>query len=145
MIFKSVVLACDPQRAFALFTEHAGLWWPAGRRHTQDARSMIRMEAAGRFFERSNDGAEVELGAVLRFEPARRLLLDWYPGTGPANPTQVEVTFEAVDGGTRVTIQHGPGAAGELAFGRNAPAYARSWEAVLAALANQGQGSLDIV
>lgn len=148
MILKSVVLACDPQRAFALFTEHAGLWWPADRRHTQDARSMIRIEAAGRFFERSNDGVEVELGAVLRFEPARRLLLDWYPGTGPADPTQVEVTFEAVDGGTRVTIHHGPGAAGELAFSRNAPAYARSWEVVLAALAalaNQGQGLLDIV
>ncbi len=134
MIVKSVVLQCDPGRAFALFTENAGLWWPPERRHTQDARSTIHMEAAGRFFERSNNGTEVELGLVHHFEPASRLLLDWYPGTGPENPTQVEITFEAVDGGTRVTIHHGPGSAGSVAFGRNAPAYDRSWDAVLAAL-----------
>ena len=70
MIIKSVFLRCDPGRAFALFTEHAGLWWPAQRRHTRDAASTIRMEAGGRFFERANDGAEVELGVVRLYEPA---------------------------------------------------------------------------
>ena len=143
MIIKSVVLRCDPGRAFALFTEHAGLWWPADRRHTGDATSMIRMEAAGRFFERASDGAEVELGVVRLYEPANRLLLDWYPGTGPANPTQVSVTFEAIDEGTRVTVHHGPGQAGAGAFGRNAPAYGLSWDIVLAALASQGGIFLD--
>ena len=138
MIVKSVVLPCDPRRAFALFTEHAGLWWPVGRRHTKDANSTIRMEATGRFFERSDDGTVVELGLVHHFETASRLLLDWYPGTGQDNPTRVEVTFEAIDGGTRVTVNHSPGAAGPVAFGSNAPAYDRSWEAVLAALASHG-------
>jgi uncharacterized protein YndB with AHSA1/START domain len=138
MIIKSVVLACDPCRAFALFTEQAGLWWPAARRHSKDANSTIRMEAAGRFFERSNDGTEVELGAVREFEPARRLLLDWYPGTGPVQPTQVEITFEAVDGGTRVTVRHSQGSADSAAFGGNATAYDRSWDLVLAAAASHG-------
>ena len=138
MIVKSVILACDPGRAFALFTEHAGLWWPAARRHTKDVNSTIRMEPAGRFFERSNDGTEVELGVVRLFETASRLLFDWYPGTGQQNPTRVEVRFEAVDGGTLVTVHHSPGAAGAVAFARNAPAYDRSWQAVLAALASQG-------
>jgi len=138
MIVKSVVLACDPGRAFALFTEHAGLWWPAGRRHTADAGSTIRMEASGRFFERSNDGTEVELGVVRHFEAASRMVLDWYPGTGRENPTRVEITFEAADGGTRVTVHHGPGSAGSVDFGRNASAYDRSWDAVLAAAARQG-------
>jgi uncharacterized protein YndB with AHSA1/START domain len=135
MIVKSVILACDPGRAFALFTEHAGLWWPAARRHSKDANSTIRMEACGRFFERSTDGTEVQLGVVRQFEPPRRLLLDWYPGTGPENPTQVEVTFEAVDGGTRVTVRHSPGSAGPAAFEGSALAYDRSWDLVLAALA----------
>ena len=75
---------------------------------------------------------------VHHFETASRLLLDWYPGTGQENPTKVEVTFEAVDGGTRVTVHHSPGAAGPVAFESNAPAYGRSWEAVLAALASHG-------
>ncbi len=135
MIVKTVVLACEPGRAFALFTEHAGLWWPAARRHTKDASSTIRMEAAGRFFERSSDGKEVELGVVRHFAAPSRLLLDWYPGTGPEHPTQVEVTFEAVAGGTRVTVRHSQGSAGSAAFARNAAAYDKSWDLVLAALA----------
>ena len=137
MITKTVMLACQPERAFILFTEQAGLWWPAERRHSKDPSSEIRIEAAGRFFERSSAGVEVELGAVLIFDPARRLLLDWYPGTGPAKPTQVDITFEAVDAGTRVTVRHNAGAAGQEAFARNAPAYARSWELVLNAFALQ--------
>jgi uncharacterized protein YndB with AHSA1/START domain len=136
MIVKSVVLACDPDHAFALFTEQAGLWWPAARRHSKDANSTIRMEAGGRFFERSNDGAEVELGVVRHFEPARRLLLDWYPGTGPEHPTQVEITFAAADGGTRVTVRHSQGTASSAVFRGNAPAFDRSWDLVLAAAAS---------
>jgi uncharacterized protein YndB with AHSA1/START domain len=135
MIVKSVILACVPERAFTLITEQAGLWWPAARRHSKDANSTIRMEAAGRFYERSRDGTEVELGVVRQFESARRLLLDWYPGTGPDFPTQVEITFEAVDGRTRVTVRHDRGSAGDEVFEGNAPAYDRSWSLVLAAAA----------
>ena len=138
MIVKSVVLACDPGRAFALFTEQAGLWWPAARRHSKDANSTIRIEASGRFFERSNEGTEVELGVVRQFDAASRLLLDWYPGTGPENPTQVEITFEAVAGGTKVTVRHSRGSAGSAAFEGRAPAYDQSWDVVLAAAATQG-------
>lgn len=135
MIVKSVVLACRPDRAFALFTEQAGLWWPAARRHSKDANSTIRMEATGRFYERSRDGTNVELGVVRQFEPGKRLLLDWYPGTGPDSPTQVEITFEAVDGGTKVTVRHDRGASDETVFGRNASAYDRSWDLVFASVA----------
>lgn len=138
MIGKSVILACGPERAFELFTEQAGLWWPAARRHSKDPDSTIRMEAAGRFYERSQDGAEVELGVVRHFEPGRHLVLDWYPGTGPQVPTQVEITFEPVAGGTKVTVRHDRGAADEDTFGRNATAYDRSWDLVLAAAAATG-------
>ncbi len=135
-ITKSVTLACDPARAFALFTEHAGVWWPEDRRHTDDAESAICIEASGRFFERATDGTEIELGVVRRFEPPQRLILDWYPGTGPENPTQVEIRFDTIEGGTRVSIVHGPGVAAADVFRRTAPAYERSWESVFAALAH---------
>jgi hypothetical protein len=141
VIVKSVVLRCDPQRAFTLFTEQAGLWWPTERRHTEDPASEIRLESFGRFFERANDGTEVELGFVRTFEPASRLILDWYPGTGADSPTRVEVTFEAVGAHTRVTIRHGPGAAGPERFARNAPAYDRSWDAVIAAMPHRELGA----
>jgi uncharacterized protein YndB with AHSA1/START domain len=135
-VTKSVLLACDPARAFELFTKHAGAWWPEDRRHTDDAASTIRIESSGRFFERATDGTEVELGVVRRFEAAQRLILDWYPGTGPDDPTHVEIRFESVDGGTRVSITHGPGAASDATFRRTASAYERSWDAVLAAFSN---------
>lgn len=95
MIVKTVELPCDPARAFALFTEHAGEWWPSERRHTDDDASTIRIERECRFYERAADGTEVQLGHVRRFKPPHRLALDWYPGTGP----------------TRVTVTHGAGVA----------------------------------
>ena len=141
MIVKSVILRCSPERAFALFTERGGDWWPAGRRHTSDMSSTIRIEAGGRFFERARDGTEVELGVVRAFEPAKRLVLDWYPGTGRENPTNVEVVFEIDEAGTRITIKHGPGKAGAARFEQNARAYAASWDFVLAALAATETGA----
>jgi uncharacterized protein YndB with AHSA1/START domain len=135
MIVKSVVLRCDAERAFSLFTEKAGQWWPADRRHTDDPASIIRIESSGRFFERAGDGSEVDLGAVRLFERPTHLVLDWYPGTGRENATVVDVRFEAVEHGTRVTISHDIGAASPDVFARNAPVYARSWESVLAAVA----------
>lgn len=134
MIQKSVLLACNVAEAFDLFTQCAGDWWPIERRHTKDANSDIVIEPGGRFFERSSAGAEVALGRVCVFERPHRLLLDWYPGTGPDAPTEVEVRFEAAEGGTRVTVRHGPGRAGDDRFDRSAPAYDRSWDLVLAAL-----------
>ena len=135
-LVKSVDLRCAPDRAFSLFTEHAGQWWPDDRRHLKaELPTIIRIEPTGRFFERSSDGVEVDLGVARVFEPPRRLLIDWYPGTGPASPTRVEVRFEAIDTGTRVTVTHSPGRAAPEAFGRHAAGYARSWDLVLAALA----------
>jgi hypothetical protein len=63
------------------------------------------------------------------------LLLDWYPGTGASNATQVDIRFEAVENGTRVIVSHDAGAATREQFVRNAPAYSRSWDAVLTAYA----------
>ena len=140
MIVRSVDLRCSPERAFALFTERAGEWWPADRRHTEDERSAIRIEPSGRFFERASDGTEVDLGVVRLFEPPARLLLDWYPGTGSESPTEVDIRFEAVDGGTRVTVTHDIGAASPDVFSRNAPAYGRSWDSVFSALATSPTG-----
>lgn len=131
------MLRCRPERAFALFTDHAGEWWPPERRHTKDAASQIRIEASGRFYERATDGTEVELGVARLFSPPHRLLLDWFPGTGKDHPTQVEVLFEAQGAGTRVTIIHRAGRAGDVLFEGKVSAYLGSWDLVLAALSSQ--------
>jgi uncharacterized protein YndB with AHSA1/START domain len=136
VIVKTIELGCDPERAFALFTERAGDWWPSERRHTEDDTSTIRIEPEGGFYERAADGTEVQLGRVRRFEPPHRLALDWYPGTGPTAPTFVEIEFERFAGGTRVTVTHGAGTAPQASYDKNAGGYERSWDLVLEAVAN---------
>jgi uncharacterized protein YndB with AHSA1/START domain len=135
MIRKTVLLACEPPRAFSLFTEQAGAWWPETRRHTPDPRSAISMLASGRFWERAADGQEVELGRVRVWDPPHRLVLDFYPGTDAEHPTEVVVTFLAEPGGTRVTIEHQPTALSEALWNQRFPRFEASWDLVLAALA----------
>lgn len=133
MIRKSVFLVCPPERAFALFTERASDWWPAANRHTADPHSEIRMQPDGRFWERSADGQEVELGRVIAWEPARRLVLDFYPGTDERHPTMVVITFSAEDDGTRVDVEHSPKPVSADLWVTAAPRFERAWTLVLAA------------
>ena len=135
MIEKSVLLACPPERAFLLFTEHASSWWPEDRRHTPDPRSEIRMVAEGRFWERSREGHEVELGRVRVWEAPQRLVLDFFVGTDAEHPTEVTVSFAGEEGGTRVLVRHGPKPESAELFAKRAPAYERSWGLLLPSLA----------
>jgi uncharacterized protein YndB with AHSA1/START domain len=134
MIERTLLLPCSLERAFELLTEQAGRWWPADRRHTKDANSEIVMEAGGRFFERAADGTEVELGVVRVFEPPTRLVLDWYPGTGRAEPTHVEIVLSAEGASTRLELTHRAGPVSAEAYAKKADAFDRSWALVLAAL-----------
>jgi hypothetical protein len=94
-IVKSVVLPLSPGAAFDLFTLRAGAWWPVDRRHTQDPASEIFFIPSGRFYERARDGREVELGHVRAWDRPNRILLDFFPATGPERPTEVEIAFAA--------------------------------------------------
>jgi Activator of Hsp90 ATPase homolog 1-like protein len=135
VIAKRVQLACDPLRAFEIFTEQASIWWPPARRHTGDADSAIAMLATGRFWERARDGHEVELGRVLEWRPGEQLVLDFYPGSDADHPTRVVVLFEARDGGTLVTVEHAPLPASEAIWSQRAAKFAQSWDILLPALA----------
>lgn len=135
MITRSVFLACPPGEAFRLFTERAGAWWPVDRRHTGDPRSEILLVPEGRFWERGGDGREVDLGWVRAWDPPGRLVLDFFVGTDAQHPTEVTVTFTREEGGTRVTVEHRPTPLSEELWARRSPAFDRSWELVLAALA----------
>lgn len=133
MIEKTLFLPCPPERAFLLLTELAGDWWPPDRRHTSDPKSAIVIEPGGRFYERATDGTEVELGIVRVFEPPRRLVLDWYPGTGPAEPTHVEILLVREGSGTRVRLAHRAGPLSADSYAKKAATYERSWTLVFAA------------
>lgn len=137
MIERSVHLSVPPERAFELWTGEISHWWPADRRHTKDEGSAIFLLESGRFFERSRDGREVELGRVRVWKRPERLEFDFYPGTDPDHPTQVAVTFTPEGAGTRVTVHHRPTDASRDLWDARAPRYVESWTLVLAAFERQ--------
>lgn len=137
MIQKSILLRCPPEEAFHLFTGRISEWWPTDHRLTKDSSSELFLERSGRFWERSSDGREMELGRVLAWDAPSRLALDFYLGTSAAQPTAVEVTFVAENEGTRVTVLHRAKPESEDLWNRRASVFERSWDAVLSALANR--------
>ena len=134
MMVKSVMLPLLHLQRSSSSPQKIGEWWPADRRHTQDPTSEIFLLQSGRFYERARDGHEVELGRVRSWELPSRILLDFFIATGPEKPTEVEITFAAQEGGTRVTVTHRPKPDSESLWTERAPRYERSWDVVLAAL-----------
>jgi hypothetical protein len=134
MMVKSVTLPLTPTAAFDLFTRRISEWWPADRRHSQDPDSEIFLLESGRFYERARDGREVELGVVRRWDRPTLILLDFFIATGPEKPTEVEIAFAPRGSCAEVTVVHRAKPSSQALWKEWAPRYARSWDAVLAAL-----------
>lgn len=133
MIHKQIVVRVPPNRAFAVWTERIGIWWPPGHRLSGGTEAELRLEArvGGRLYERTPDGRELDYGVVLEWSPPALLRHSFFPGTGRDQPTEVEVRFVPVPEGTRVEVIHRPGQA--ASFPRTAPVFERNWDAVLGA------------
>jgi uncharacterized protein YndB with AHSA1/START domain len=108
---RTVEVAVDPHTAFAVFTEEIGDWYVGGRHAWQDPERAlgIRFEpgVGGRWLEMWDDGGGYELGVIQAWEPGSRLVVSYrHPRLPPEPLTEIEVRFEPVDGGTRVTLEH---------------------------------------
>jgi uncharacterized protein YndB with AHSA1/START domain len=102
-----------PELAFDVFTTEVDLWWRHGPKYrtsgASDRKGALRFEpgASGRLVEAFEDGEVFEIGRVLSWEPAERLVLEWRARNFARDErTEVEVRFEPARGGTRVTIEH---------------------------------------
>ena len=110
---NSVRVGAPPGRAFKVFTDGIGRWWP--KTHHIGAANLdalvIEPKAGGRWYERGVDGSECDVGKVLVWEPPARLVLAWQLTAewkfDPALITEVEVRFIA-DGAdaTLVELEH---------------------------------------
>lgn len=130
MIEKSIVLQRSPEEAFKLFTARLSEWWPPLHRPSKDPESTLRIDPGGRFWECARDGREFEPGHVLSWEPPHRLTVDFYMGTGSAQPTSVEVTFTAEEGGMRVAVQHRAKPESQEIWDKRVPIFHTSLDAV---------------
>jgi hypothetical protein len=101
---------CAPDHAFATWTNRAGAWWPPEHTvsHEPGAEIVFEPRAGGRIFERTHDGAEIEWGRIVDWDPPRLLRYHWHIATDPGQATDVEIVFrELADATTRVEIEHG--------------------------------------
>ncbi|MGY1811032.1 SRPBCC domain-containing protein [Blastococcus sp. SYSU D00669] len=103
-IVRQVTVAAPPERAFALFTERIGEWWPRAGHSVFGERATVAFEGRG-LVERAGDRVSVWAEATL-WEPPDALELDWHPGRTAEDATHVRVTFEADGERTLVTLEH---------------------------------------
>ncbi len=91
---------------FRIFTTEIGAWWPLPTHGIfGDASGGVAFDD-DRLVERSVTGEENVWAEVTAWDPPNQLCLDWHPGRNSDEATTVEVTFEAIEGGTRVIIEH---------------------------------------
>jgi uncharacterized protein YndB with AHSA1/START domain len=115
---RTIRLRVSPDRAFAVFTQEMGRWWPientfanvALRQPAAFRTVVVEPSSGGRWFERTTDGDEIDWGRVIAYEPPHRLVLTWQitpigqPEPDASKASQVEIRFMPVE--TAVTDVH---------------------------------------
>ncbi|HZU10683.1 MAG TPA: SRPBCC family protein [Pseudacidobacterium sp.] len=114
-VVKTVTVNASREKAFRIFTEFFGGWWPSthhiGKHPFETA--ILEGRVGGRWYERMTNGEECNWGHVKVWDPPARVVLSWHvqPDWGydpdPEKASEVEVRFipesETV---TRVELQH---------------------------------------
>ncbi len=111
----TVTLRADPATAFSVFTWETDLWWRKGPKFRASGAHpgllIFEPGVGGRLIETvdSPSGSRgVVTGEITAWDPPARFAFTWRPPNfAPADPsTIVEVSFDPVGSGTRVTLVH---------------------------------------
>ncbi len=111
-IEKSLTVPLNPERAFRLFTEEITDWWPIDTYSlSNDDEKVVKSvhiapEVGGEITEIRHDGSTALWGRVTEWEPGRRFGMRWQIGHPDGDATHVNVCFDLVADGTRVTLIH---------------------------------------
>jgi hypothetical protein len=132
---REVLVDADPDRAFVVFTEQIGSWWPVASHSVHGAGSTVIFEN-NEFIEVSGDGQRTVWGAITEWLPGERVAFTWYPSADADHASHVTVSFSAADEQTLVGLVHD----GWEVFADPAATraeYDEGWPVVLAGLAQQ--------
>ena len=109
---KSIFVQAPPDRAFDVFANGIGKWWPKSHKigSADLDQPVIEPRSGGRWYERDVDGSECEVGKVAVWDPPSRLVLIWQLNAewkfDQDLETEVEVLFTPEASGTRVDLEH---------------------------------------
>ena len=125
---SSIVVEAPIERAFAVFTDGIGSWFPPQYNllDTEIAERVFEPRVGGHVYDRGTDGRECHWARVLAYEPPDRVVISWdispqwQVQTDPDKTSEVDVRFvaEAPDR-TRVELEH-----------RNLDRHGAGWESV---------------
>jgi uncharacterized protein YndB with AHSA1/START domain len=128
----SIVVEAPAERAFSVFTEGIGSWWPPEHHILEGdlAEMVFEPRVGGHVYDRATDGRECRWARVLAYEPPRRFViswdigLDWQIETNRERTSEIEVRFLAEGPArTRVELEH-----------RNLERHGEGWEQMRAAV-----------
>lgn len=125
-ITKEVVVPGPVERAWALFTERVGDWWPFAGHSIGGERACAAHITPERVYEVWDDGSERVWGHTLVWEPPSRVVFTWEVSADSGN--EVEVRFTPEVAGTRIALEHRGWENGTPAAWQG---YDRGWDAVL--------------
>ena len=111
----SIVVDAPIERAFSVFTEGIGTWFPAEYNllSVDIAERVFEPRVGGRIYDRGTDGSECHWARVLAYEPPARVVFSWDISpqwqieADPEKTSEVEVLF--ISEGperTRVELEH---------------------------------------
>ena len=123
---STIVVDSPIERAFTVFTDGMGSWWP--REHhilkVDLAETVFEPRQGGHVYDRGVDGSECHWGRVLAYEPPTRvvfsweIIVQWQLEGDPQRTSEVEVRFVAEgQNRTRVELEH-----------RNLDRHGEGWE-----------------
>ena len=99
VVRHSVTVEASLDKAFSVFTDDIGSWWPPEHHLGQVAEMVFEPRVGGHIFDRMTDGSETHWARVLAYEPPTRLVFSWDVSptwqleADPSRTSEVEVRF----------------------------------------------------
>jgi uncharacterized protein YndB with AHSA1/START domain len=115
LIMISRKVDAPPERAFEVFVDRLGDWWPRDYTWGGDSLETIAIEANinGRCYERASDGSESVWGTVLTVDRPNHIVIAWQikpdrtPEPSEGTASRVDVRFVSDESGaTDVVVVH---------------------------------------
>ncbi len=111
----SITVEAPIDRAFTMFTDGIGTWWPPENHilEAELAEMVFEPRVGGHIYDRGVDGSESRWARVLAYDPPGRVVFSWDINprwqieADPAKTSEVEVRFTAEGPErTRVELEH---------------------------------------